>query len=287
MKKLLLVGGSGILGKQIAEGLSNEFEILIFDRNKRTKFKTVKLDVLDRDKLFKEFKKHKFDSVIHLVGTPSINLSKTNFNDCFKLNIITLKNIIDCCKTIDTKLIFISSAAVYGRQKTPQSENMRPNPMNLYGFFKYFCEEMIIKNCKENGTGYTILRVFNVYSPEKSRLFIDKIFEAIENKTIMPVYGVNQLRDFIHIGDFISIVRRTINYKESDGQIVNVGSGKGYRIKDLVSLFKKYTNIKFKIVGDGYGYDSVADITKLKNIYRFSPMDILPELTGRLRKYGK
>ena len=49
MEKVLIVGGSGMLGRQIADFLSKSFEVIIFDRNKRTNHKTIQFDVLDRD----------------------------------------------------------------------------------------------------------------------------------------------------------------------------------------------------------------------------------------------
>ena len=113
MDKILLVGGSGMLGKQISNGLSKDFEIVIFDRNKRTNFETVQFDVFNSNKFKEEFKKYSFKAAIHLVGSKNIShAEKENLDQIKKLNLQSLQNLIDSCAGTETKIIFASSAAI-------------------------------------------------------------------------------------------------------------------------------------------------------------------------------
>src|SRR3972149_978818 len=130
MDKILLVGGSGMLGKQISNGLSKDFEIVIFDRNKRTNFETVQFDVFNSNKFKEEFKKYSFKAAIHLVGSKNISPS---------------------------------SAAIYGKLPVPQSENLNPAPINKYGEIKKDCENLLIKESTQKGINYTILRIWSIY----------------------------------------------------------------------------------------------------------------------------
>ena len=122
MKRILLVGGSGYLGQEIVKKLSKHFEIVIFDRSRRTDFETVVFDVLDTNKFESEFKKYQFDAVIHLLGSKNISHAQEDEDYSLKLNVDSLKNSINACEKTLTKIILISSAAVYGKQKILHSE---------------------------------------------------------------------------------------------------------------------------------------------------------------------
>jgi len=282
-KKILLIGGSGVLGRQIADGLSKDFEIVIFDRNKRTPFDTIQFDILDQDTIKKEFSKHNFEAVIHLIGSPDVKSAEQDFDKAFKTNIVSLRNSIKCCKNTNTKLIFTSSAAIYGKQKIPHSENLNPEPVNTYGLLKYLCEEMLMRMCKDGNIRYTIMRIFSVYSKEDTRLLIGKMFNSLKNRETMEVYNTNQVRDFIHIDDLNQILKKIIESKESDNEIINIGSGIGHSIKEITDLFEKYSNLKLEISEGEGGYDSLSSTDKLKKLCGISPRDILLEVIERLK----
>ncbi len=283
MKKILLVGGSGYLGQEIAKKLSKHFEIIIFGKPNKTNFKTIVFDVLDSNRFNVEFKKYKFEAVIHLLGSKNISHAQEDEDYSFKLNINSLKNSINSCEKNSTKIVFISSAAVYGKQKIPHSEELLPSPINLYGELKYLAEKTLIKEAMEKKIPYTILRVFSVYSKNDKRLFIGKLFESLKTKTILTIFNPYQIRDFIHIDDLSEIIIKTIELKETDNQIINAGSGFGITIQKIINLFKENRKMVFKEEQGNQGYNSLADTTKLKEIYGIFPRSILPELTKRLK----
>jgi len=233
--------------------------------------------------LKKEFEKHDFEAAIHLVGSNSVADVQEDVEMAFRKNVESLKNLIECCKGKRTKIIFASSAAVYGSQKTPHSEKTPARPVNYYGLFKYLCEEILIRSASEENIRYSILRIFSVYSKEDERLLIGKMFNAIEENSEIEVFNAGQVRDFVHIEDVIESMRRVILLRESDNQIINVGSGIGRKIQEITDLFKNYSNINLRVIESSKGYDSIADISKLKEILGISPRDIVPELIERLK----
>jgi nucleoside-diphosphate-sugar epimerase len=283
-EKILLVGGSGMLGKQIAEDLSKEFQIVIFDRNKRTNFETAQFDVLNKSKFEEEFTKHEFKAAIHLVGSRTVSETKEDVSKIFDLNIVSLNNLIEACENSKTKIIFLSSAAVYGNSPTPHSEQNLPSPENIYGLIKFLCEEFLIRKCLEKRIKYTILRGFSIYSEKDSRLLIGNLFNAIKENTPITLFNENQIRDFISIEDLNRIIIQVIQRPESNNQIINAGSGIGHSIEEIIQMFKEQKNLKFKIVKGPRAYDSLADITKLRKICDIQPKDILPDIRRRLEE---
>jgi nucleoside-diphosphate-sugar epimerase len=274
-EKILLVGGSGVLGEQIAKSLSEEFQIVIFDRNKRTDFETIQFDILDSEKFKKEFNKYKFKAAIHLISSKSVSSTENNFEDSFKRNVESLRNLLSCCDE-KIKVIFISSTAVYGNQPIPHSENLLPKPSNLYGLFKYLCEEILIKNCLEKKIDYTILRLPGIYCRGNRSILIENIFESIKNKQKLEVYNLNQIRDYVHIEDVLSSIKKTLESPNSRNQIINVSSGVPYKLKEIVDMFKDFKE-NFNFVNKLGGYDSLADITKLKKLYGINPSKNIKE----------
>src|SRR3972149_3359667 len=269
MDKILLVGGSGMLGKQISNGLSKDFEIVIFDRNKRTNFETVQFDVFNSNKFKEEFKKYSFKAAIHLVGSKNIShAEKENLDQIKKLNLQSLQNLIDSCAGTETKIIFASSAAIYGKLPVPQSENLNPSPINKYGEIKKDCENLLIKESTQKGINYTILRIWSIYSKDDNKLLIGNMFNALKNREEIRVKNTYQLRDFIHIDDLIETIKRVILSEKSNNQTINVGSGVGHKLSDIVELFERNSSLRIARDPDdpNMGYDSIADTKKMKEI---------------------
>jgi len=278
-----------MLGKQISETLSKEFEIIIFDKNKRTAFETAQFDVLDKIKFKEEFKKHNFKAAIHLVGSKNISVAEAeNVQDLKRLNIDSLKNLIECCDGTNTKIIFASSAAVYGKAKLPHSENLNPAPINKYGQIKLECEKTLIEESTRKKIKFLILRIFSVYSADDERLLIGKMFNALKNREEVIVKNTHQIRDFIHIEDLIEVIKKVLLSEKTENQIINVGSGIGHKLSEIVELFEKHSSLKINKETDNFdiGYDSLADTKKLEYATGIKGREILDELKERIKKEG-
>ncbi|UCD13688.1 MAG: NAD-dependent epimerase/dehydratase family protein, partial [Thermoplasmatales archaeon] len=94
----------------------------------------------------------------------------------------------------------------------------------------------------------------------------------LKNETI-TLYGEEQLRDFIHINDVAKIFSKVIDCKDCANQTINIGTGVGRSIKDIVEMVKVHfpdMKTEKKEFKDEL-YDSIADITKLKSLTGFEP----------------
>jgi len=281
MIQILILGGAGFLGKQISNFLKDKAKIVIFDKKKLDGIESRIVNVSDLKELKKNYLDFNFDIVIDLINTQGITKTRDNFNYSYQTNIITLKNIIKCCSINKAKLIYTSSAAVYGiTKKIPIDENFDLNPVNEYGFFKEFSENIIINEFNIN---YTILRIFNIYTKEKGFGIINHFFECIEEKKKINLFGINQLRDYIHIEDLLNIIYKVCLNQKTNNQILNVGSGKGISTKEILDIFLKYYDIKYNIEEIEIEYNSVANISKIKKIINFKPKNIIEELKIRLK----
>ncbi len=139
------------------------------------------------------------------------------------------------------KIIYTSSSSVYG-DNIFSTETDQVKPLNLYASLKVANEKMIEKFSIENKIDFTISRLFNMYGGNDKFSIISKIFLAIKfNKELTIVNNGNSVRDFIHIDDVVDIYIKLLDIKNIN--ILNIGTGVGKSIKNIIRYFKKYNII--------------------------------------------
>ena len=209
-----------------------------------------------------------------------INLIFNNFQPATKLNVIknseeftmncigvTSKVLYYC---IDNnininKIIYSSTAAVYGDNKfCVEKDDLKPS--SLYASLKIANEHLIEKFCVNNKIDYTIARIFNMYGGNDEFSIISKIFLTIKtDKKLTLINNGNSIRDFIHVQDVADIYRKLLDTKNI--QVLNIGTGIGKSIMDIIQTFKKYNAIlSIKNITRDEIYTSVANIEILNKI---------------------
>jgi dTDP-4-dehydrorhamnose reductase len=162
--KILITGGSGLLGKSLIETRKHGCEIVAtyignYTMQDVDSIRYEKLDIRnkeDHDRLFKEFKP---DVAIHTAGVGSPDYAEQHREESHNINIGGARNILSCCEKHDSKLIFISSNGIYDGEKAPYSEEDRAKPINYYGEIKLKTEEMIM----DAGITHAIIRPILMY----------------------------------------------------------------------------------------------------------------------------
>jgi UDP-glucose 4-epimerase len=276
--RILITGGSGFVGSHMVRKFSESgYPVKIFDitepryeLNNNTEF--IRGDIFNRESLKKAMED--VQVVVHLVGLADSSIAQKNPDKSFMLNVISLQNVLEACRELkDKKVVFPSSAAVYGiTEDLPIKESFQPQPTNIYSWHKVLCEKMIQAYQKNYGINYVILRFFNVYGRGNEGVigvFIDK---AKSGQTIES-FGPFQYRDFIYAGDVADAVYRAVVYEKSINRIINIGSGKGIQIREILNMVcELYPDAKWKeSKADFTMYDSIADITLAKILLDFEP----------------
>lgn len=313
-KKILLTGGAGYIGSNILVQLLNKNEKVIvidnFSNSKITKLKEIKkkfkskleifqIDILDKKKLSNLFKLNNIQTVIHLAALKSVRESFKKKKLYFKTNVEGTLNILNEMKKNNVnQLIFSSSATVYGNSiKTPFSENQTGKSTNPYGQSKIDAEKIIIKFCnqKNNSIKSVILRYFNPLGGNKKYKFGDvpkknedtlmnKLSRTITKKKIFKIYGKEYntrdgtcIRDYVHVEDIAKGHLDSIKLFKNKNRvrIINLGSGKGYTVLEVIRVVEKILNkkINYKFVNkrEGDVPISLAKIELAKKILNWNP----------------
>lgn len=249
VEMILITGGNGFIGKHLQEKFMKEgIEFVAPSRGE--------LDITKKINNLKNI-----DAVYHLAAI----LKSENYDETYKCNVEGTRNILELCKINRCKIIFLSSAAVYGVPNyNPIDEKHPANPVNDYGKTKLEAEKMCMEYQKDYGIGVLILRVFNVIGrrQREGMLFPDIMKQVADEK--VNVVNLNSKRDYIDVKDLVDILFliRKRDLKES---VYNIGSGVSHSVGDILEIFKKYK--QFEISSEeryGSVMDVAADITKIK-----------------------
>ena len=234
--KILITGGSGFVGQSIAKNfLKQKQQVSIADvKNQQENIGNfLECNIFDIDKLRVMVKEH--DIIIHLVGLADAGIAQKDPEQSFKLNVVSLQNILEACRSLGgKKVIFPSSAAVYGMPETlPIKENFPISPTNIYSWHKYLCELLIKAYHANFGLEYVILRLFNVYG-EGNKGVINAFLKLAARGELIKSFGPYQFRDFIYAGDVAQAFYKSAIYAKANNRIINIGTGKGTQIKEIL-----------------------------------------------------
>ena len=188
-----------------------------------------------------------------------------NSEKSYSINLNITLNAIHYCLQNNAKLIFISSASI-------KSLN------NDYSISKFISENIcknfsILFNLK-----YNILRIYNVYGNNQSKLFlIPKIFNAIKKDKKIQVHNLIARRDYIYIDDVCKAIHKTI-YINQNKITIDIGTGKSYSVKQVITTIAKFLNkdITNKIVNKNILkadeiIDSKAKLSNAKKYLKWEP----------------
>ena len=319
--KVLVTGGTGYIGSHtVVELLENNYEVVIFDNLSNSKEEVidkikeitgkrpifVKGDLVNIDEIKAVFEEYEIDSVIHFAGLKAVGESVSIPIKYYENNIVGTLNLIKVMQDFNCKkIVFSSSATVYGdKNKAPYTEHMELGATNPYGRTKLMLEEIFrdLYN-SDNSWRISLLRYFNPVGAHKTGLigenpngipnnlmpYILKV--SVGELPILNIFGGDYntsdgtgVRDYIHVVDLAIGHIRALEYiKDNEGiEAVNLGSGKGTSVLELVNSFEKVNDLKlnYKITDRRQGDIDIcyANPDKAKRIFNWETKSNVDEM---------
>ncbi len=240
--KCLVTGGAGFIGSNLALKLEMQgHEVTIVDNlftSTKVNLKNFKGLFLDID-VSRPFKiDQKFDVIFHEAA-----ITNPRFGDdaeMMRSNIEGFKNIIELAKKNNARLVFASTANLYGNGPTPMKEFQTPEIISVYGESKLEIDKVALKlKEKMHVVG---LRYFNVFGPReqqkgKAASMIYHLMNQIKDgKNPRLFRHGEQKRDHIYVKD---VVEATIKAIEAPSGVYNVGTGIGTTFNELAGILNK------------------------------------------------
>ena len=307
-KKVLLVGGCGFIGHNLAIYLKNKsakicivdaltinnlyslkdeeiknrklyFAILNnrIDLLKKNKIKLILEDARDHEKITKIYKKIKPDIIIHLAAVSHANKSNKDPHTSFDNSLRTLENTLDFAKLNKTHIIYLSSSMVYGdfdgREVT---EETICKPVGIYGTLKLSGEHLVKAYNQVFDLPYTIIRPSALYGERCVSRRVGQIFieNAIQNLDINISGSGDEKLDFTYIDDLIQGIYKSCINKNSINETFNITFGDSRRLSELADIIKsEFPNVKINYVArDKFMPErGTLNVEKAKKLINYSP----------------
>lgn len=260
-KTALITGGSGYLGSHLSKALKKSgWRTFVYDI-KEPKHNYADMcevaDIRDRNALENVFRRVKFDTVFHLAGRIEVGESYKEPTEFWEVNTAGTAILLNCMKKYNVNnIVYSSTAGVYlsGGRTIPETECTTNN--HVYGNTKQASEYAI----EDSGLNYVIFRYFNLagadedsemgedHEPETH--LIPKILRNLNNFEIFgddyPTPDGTCIRDYVHVSDVAEAHILASEYlnKGNKSQIINLGTGKGHSILEIISLIESQLNLK-------------------------------------------
>ena len=205
-KSILIIGGSGLVGSTFID-LFHEFYDIHLTYNKNTYENGTKIDLISEPLKIKSIiEKLKPDVVLHTAAHSSVDMCETNHFETDLLHVDVTKNICESCNLTNSKLIYISTDAVFsGEMNKKYVESDQTNPVNYYGKSKLDAENIILKSSQKN----VILRSAVIYGWHPRSKFTSWILGALsENKMVDPF--IDQYNSPTLVNDLTTSINRII-----------------------------------------------------------------------------
>ncbi len=242
---LLVTGSSGFVGNAVTRIASSQgYEVTGLSRSIPKNQQIVDgvdyvaADITDSDSLSKQLKDKKFEYVIHCAGEVSHALYHQGGSFQFDHHFFGMKNVIDATFHSNLKgFIQIGSSDEYGDSPSPQNEAMREQAISPYSCAKAAASHMIEMLHRTEQFPGIVARLFLVYGPGQSEeRFVPQVILGCLSGERFPVSIGKQLRDFCYIDDAVEAILMLLSAKHLHGQSVNVASGVGVSIRQVIEM---------------------------------------------------
>lgn len=284
-EKVLIIGGSGFIGHNLAIKLCKDYEVSVVDsfhvnniksfkskssnnQNsfyikilnerirllKKSRIKIYNQDARNYKKISKLVDKINPNYFFHLAAVAHANVSNKNPFSTFDNSVRTLENSLDASRSLKKlkRFFYLSSSMLYGQfKKSTVNENTICEPLGIYGALKFAGEKMVIGYNQVFNTPYTIIRPSALYGERCVSRRVIQIFieSALKNDPVLVNGDGKEKLDFTYIGDLINGMIKMMKSNKSKNQIFNLTYGKSRSILELINILKVYfPRLKIKTI---------------------------------------
>lgn len=293
---ILLIGGAGFIGANLLKPFihNDKYNIFVLEtpfanisklRHLEKEITIFKGVLADYDLLQSIIIDHNVDVVIHLVSTLVPGSSYDDYKREFENIIFPTVRLMGLCAEKNIKFIYFSSGGtIYGNNSHDKFlETDLREPISYYGLSKQIIEESILFEHRRANLRYLIVRPSNPFGPGQSLngvqgLIAVAIGKIMANEPLIIWGDGSSIRDYIYIDDLSEMMYELIN-KDIENEVINIGSGIGYSINEIVSYLKNIVGdkliVKYETSRSVDVTNVTLDITKLESLIKtnYTPLE--------------
>ncbi len=278
--RILVTGGAGFIGSNLAKYMfAHGHEVVVVDDFSSGSFKNlVKFtgEVMT-DRCVNQ-PPGRFDVIFH-----QASITDTTVVDQWKMmenNLERFRTVLTWAAAWKARVVWASSAAIYGNRPAPMRESDEPTPLNAYGYSKLAMERLAARWHAQAALPIVGLRYFNVYGPGEGHKgkFASMIFQLAQQMKSghrpRIFHDGNQRRDFVWIDD---VIQANVKAMEADGcHVCNVGSGVSESFNAVIAELNRvmHLNLQPEYFENPYSFfqkHTEADLTHAQEILGYAP----------------
>ncbi|MHB1605592.1 MAG: ADP-glyceromanno-heptose 6-epimerase [Leptospirales bacterium] len=285
--RYLVTGGAGFVGSNIVLRLEKDrHDVTVLDDMSSGTFKNLSafrgefhcldLSEVDLVSLFKN--SPPFDAIVHEASITDTTVTDQKL--MLRKNVEGFRQVLSYASHYSSRVVYASSAAVYGNNPSPQSEDQIPNPLNVYGFSKMILDNMARKAARGHSRPIIGLRYFNVFGPGEAHKgkFASMIYQLYlqmrEGKNPRVFKWGEQGRDHVYVKDVVEANILALSAEHSG--IVNVGTGLETSFNDIIESLNKSLRLQmtpdyFDNPYDFYQNHTRASIESTRSLLGYVP----------------
>lgn len=263
MKKILFIGGGGFIGSNLIKHLDKKrYEVHVIEPTSVSLLRLNGLDVIIHRTSLSDIKEveqivcaNKIETVVHLVSTLIPGSCYEDYKREFIQVIFPSIELMEVCAKNNIRFVYFSSGGtIYGNRSemTPFKESDDMAPISYYGWSKQIMENGILYKHRTENLEYLILRPSNPYGHgqnirARQGLVAVAIGKILDSKPVEVWGDGSAVRDYIYIDDLADIFCQLMD-NDVRNVTLNVGSGRGYSVNDVLAFLKIVSGIEYKIV---------------------------------------
>jgi nucleoside-diphosphate-sugar epimerase len=275
IKKILIFGGSGFLGKHLIQRfLKRKCKIYYVSRKKikiyNKNLNHIRID-LNIESNFRKLKLLKVDYVIFCAGYVNHDGFFDKNKEVYKVHFLSVIKIVEIfIKKNIKRFLYIGSSDEYGNNnQNVLKESFKEYPSTSYSFSKTAATLFLLMMYKTYKFPVSIIRPFLIFGPDqKSNRFIPYVIKNFLRDKKASLSKCNQVKDFVYIDDFLDLVWLTLNKEKAKGEIFNAGSGKGRILKDVVQDIRKIIKKGTPVYSSFYKNENIVQVASISKAFK-------------------
>ncbi len=250
----LVTGGAGFIGSSLVAELCrlgarvtvlDDFSFGSFQNIRSQNVRILCGDLRGEEVTLKAVKDQ--EVIFHLAARPFIPLCYTRPKEFFEVNSLgTLNLMLAALREEPEFIVNVSSSEIYGTAEyVPMDEKHPKNPHSTYAVSKLAADRLCFTLHKEHSLPVCLIRPFNTYGPRETHPYIiPEIISQFAKSNVIECGNLEPTRDFTYIEDTVRAIILAGRRKEAIGEVINVGSGREIKMRDLVHLIAELMNVK-------------------------------------------
>jgi UDP-glucose 4-epimerase len=293
-RPILVTGGAGFVGSTfVSQLLAEGRQVIVYDdlftgrEPPPAPGLTVVLgDIRDGERLAAVVREHRPGAVFHLAALHFIPYCNSHPVATMEVNVVGTQAVLESCRDSGVeRLVFASSAAVYGIAARPHGEDEAPDPQDIYGLSKFLGEQQVAAFHRATGLPCVVARFFNIYGPgETNPHIIPEIFRQLaDGHQTLALGNLTPRRDLIHVTDVARALRCFLEGEPSPYAVFNVGTGRAVSMAEVLAVLGDVLGKRIVVTQDPERMRPVdcphlqADISRIQDAFAWQPQVTLEQ----------